>query len=98
MLDLFGKVSWYASSSAEGGGEAAAKGSEPIAGLRAVLKAAKLSSKEAVAVAWFNSQGIESIADLKEAETEEDLVKAIGLSKSQANILRKKLKGYDDKV
>ena len=33
-----------------------------------------------------------------EAETEGDLVKAIGLSKSQANILRKKLKGYDDKV
>ena len=35
---------------------------------------------------------------LTEAETEGDLVKAIGLSKSQANILRKKLKEYDGKV
>ena len=35
---------------------------------------------------------------LTEAETEGDLVKAIGLSKSQANTLRKKLKEYGDKV
>jgi hypothetical protein len=63
LLDLFGKVSWYTSSSAEGGGEAVAKGSEPIASLRAVLKAAGLAKKEAMAVAWFNDQEIESIAD-----------------------------------
>ena len=59
LLDLFGKVSWYTSSSAEGGGEAVAKGSEPIASLRAVLKAAGLAKKEAMAVAWFNDQEID---------------------------------------
>ena len=56
-------MSWYTSSRAEGGGEAVAKGPEPIASLRAVLKAAGLAKKEAMAVAWFNDQEIESIAD-----------------------------------
>ena len=99
LLDLFGKVSWYTSSSTEGGGGEAAEGSEPIAGLRAVLKAADLAKKEAMAVAWFNDQEISSIAELKEAETEGDLVKAMVLKKSKANILRKKLNEYGgDKV
>ena len=94
MRDLFGKVSWYTSS--DGGGEAAGGGEEeePIAGLRAVLKAAKLGGKEAMAVAWFYDQEIESIAELKEAGTEAELAKSMGLKKSKVNILLGQIKEY----
>ena len=67
---------------------------EKVIGLRQVLVAAKLRDREADAVAWFEEEGIESIDDLKEAETENDLVEALKLGKSKAKILLKHIAQY----
>ena len=49
-----------------------APSSESVEGLRQVLKAAKLPKREEEAVAWFEEQGLTSIADLKEVTMENE--------------------------
>ena len=75
-----------------------AEAAESIAGMRAVLKAASLVNKEAVAVAWFIDQGISSIAELKEAKREDDLAKGMGLTKAKTKVLLKEIARVVDKV
>ena len=72
-------------------GAASARGEEEITGLREVLRAAKLSEREADAVAWFREQGIESIAELKDAEIEAEFAQALRLKPSKAKIFLKRI-------
>eukprot|EP00908_Phaeocystis_cordata_P019188 Transcript_30687.p1 GENE.Transcript_30687~~Transcript_30687.p1 ORF type:complete len:628 (+),score=121.95 Transcript_30687:2817-4700(+) len=44
------------------------------------------------AAAWCNAEGVESLAELREAEVEEDLIAALPLKPAKAKILRKRLK------
>ena len=74
----------------------AGSGSERIAGLRAALAGAKLVEREADAIAWFESQGLDSIADLCEAEMENDLVVALKLKPGKAKILLKHVSAAAD--
>jgi hypothetical protein len=68
--------------------------SEEVAGLRAVLKAAKLEKEYAKAVAWCDENGVDSIAFLKDAGMEDDLVEHLSPKKAQAKVLTKKLAEY----
>ena len=74
------------SSSSKSGGEA-----EKVAGLRALLKKAKLEGKLGVAEAWCDEQGAESVSDIKEYEMEEAFIGALGLKEVPAKKLRKAL-------
>jgi hypothetical protein len=65
-----------------------------VEGLRQVLKAAKVATCEAAAVAWFDAQGLSSIDDLKEVEMENELVAAMQLKPGAHKLLLKKIAQY----
>ena len=52
---------------------------EKCKGLLALLEGLGIPDKIGAAEAWFDEQGLDSLAELKEAEMEEDLAKAIEL-------------------
>ena len=65
-----------------------------VAGLRPVLAASKLEALEAAASAWFDAQGINSISELREAETEVELATALQLKPSRKKIFLKQIAKY----
>ncbi len=51
----------------------------------------QLGGKVAAAQGWFEEKGLESIAELKEAEMEDEFVQALHLKKGRARILRTRI-------
>ena len=47
------------------------------------------------AAAWCDEQGVDSLAELREAEMEEELIAALPLKPAKAKILRKRLQATD---
>ena len=63
--------------------------------VRQVLAASGLSALEATASAWFEAQGIDSIDELREAETETELADALQLKPSRRKIFLKEVAKYN---
>lgn len=66
-----------------------------VEGVRQVLAASGLSALEATASAWFEAQGIDSIDELREAETETELADALQLKPSRRKIFLKEVAKYN---
>ena len=60
---------------------------EKCKGLRALLEGLGLSDKIGAAEAWLDEQGCDSLAELKEAEMEEDFAKALELKPVKKKLL-----------
>jgi len=62
-----------------------------INGLSELLDGLKLSESIATASAWCKEQGVDSVAELKEAEMEGQLVEALNLKPAKAKLLLKRI-------
>lgn len=92
--DQHGGSSLSLSSLSQGGG--GGSGSVPpdasaVAGLADVLEACNLSEHLAVALAWCDAQGVDSISMLREVEMDGELVAALNLKPAKAKQLSKRL-------
>jgi len=67
------------------------EGPAHVAGLRSVLKAAKLANKYEAALNWCVESGVESIEYLREVEMENELVEALQLKPAQRKMLLLKI-------
>jgi len=62
-----------------------------VGGLRELLEGLKLSDSLPAASAWCREQGVDTLAELREAEMELELVEALALKPGKAKILLKRL-------
>ena len=70
---------------------AVAEVSQEVAGLRALLEGLKLASHMDMANNWCKEQGLESVAEVKEAEMGKELAEAMQLKPRKVNLLVKRL-------
>ena len=94
LKKMFGRAPGSGPSTAAAAAAAPPPPSE-VEGLRELLDAVKLSDSYDAAGAWCKDAGVDSLAELREAGMEEELVGVLALKPAKAKILLKRIKGGD---